>query len=118
MVGYGTKYPTQLHHRGASIPSINIHKEKVSCDDGVSTWYHSSNSNPNVHVGAIVGGPNSEDQFNDLRSEYTHLEPTTYINAAFVGSLTALLRQTKADQGFQMPQDIQDYTAFLVYSDI
>lgn len=102
MVGFGSKYPTQLHHRGASIPSIYIHQAKVSCDDGMSTWYHSPNSNPNVHVGAIVGGPNPDDQFNDLRSDYSHLEPTTYMNAAFVGSLTGLLRQMKA-QGLQMP---------------
>ncbi|KAK2984585.1 hypothetical protein RJ640_018963 [Escallonia rubra] len=91
MVGYGSKYPTQLHHRGASIPSIHVHPAKVGCNDGYSTWYSSSKPNPNTHVGAIVGGPNSNDQFNDARSDYSHLEPTTYMNAAFLGSVAALL---------------------------
>lgn len=91
MVGFGNKYPTQLHHRGASIPSIHVLPDKVGCNDGFSSWYSSSKPNPNVHIGAIVGGPNSNDQFNDQRTDYSHLEPTTYINAAFVGSAAGLL---------------------------
>ncbi|KAL3818019.1 hypothetical protein ACJIZ3_003924 [Penstemon smallii] len=91
MVGFGNKYPTQLHHRGASIPSIYNHSAKIGCNDGYSTWYTSSKPNPNTHVGAIVGGPNSNDQFTDSRTDYSHLEPTTYINAAFVGSVAALI---------------------------
>ncbi|KAF8413239.1 hypothetical protein HHK36_001215 [Tetracentron sinense] len=91
MVGFGTKHPMQLHHRGASIPSIQALPAKVGCNDGYSNWYSTSKPNPNTHLGAIVGGPNSNDQFTDVRSDYTHLEPTTYINAAFVGSVAALL---------------------------
>ncbi|KAG8375021.1 hypothetical protein BUALT_Bualt10G0056200 [Buddleja alternifolia] len=97
MVGFGSKSPTQLHHRGASIPSIKTHPAKVGCKDGYSTWYSSSRPNPNTHVGAIVGGPNSNDQFTDSRSDYSHLEPTTYMNAAFVGSVAALLGQSKQE---------------------
>ena len=97
MVGFGSKYPTQLHHRGASIPSIHVLPAEVGCNDGSSTWYSSSKPNPNIHEGAIVGGPNSNDQFNDLRSDYSHLEPTTYMNAAFVGSVAALLGQIKEE---------------------
>lgn len=95
MVGFGSKFPTQLHHRGASIPSIHTSPAKVGCNDGYSTWYSSSKPNPNTHVGAIVGGPDSNDQFTDSRSDFSHLEPTTYMNAAFVGSVAALLGQTK-----------------------
>ncbi|XP_058096147.1 endoglucanase-like isoform X2 [Magnolia sinica] len=91
MVGFGVKYPMQLHHRGASIPSIRAHPTKVGCSEGYSTWYAANMPNPNTHVGAIVGGPNSNDQFNDIRSDYSHLEPTTYSNAAFIGSLAAML---------------------------
>ncbi|KAE8683879.1 Endoglucanase 18 [Hibiscus syriacus] len=47
------------------------------------------------HVGAIVGGPDSKDRFKDLRSDYSHSEPTTYINAAFVGAVAALLDETR-----------------------
>ncbi|KAL3498907.1 hypothetical protein ACH5RR_041639 [Cinchona calisaya] len=102
MVGFGNKYPTQLHHRGASIPSIRGHPAKVGCNDGYSTWYSSPNPNPNTHVGAIVGGPNLSDQFNDLRSDYSHLEPTTYMNAAFVASVAALVGDSIEDECLQM----------------
>lgn len=101
MVGFGSKYPKQLHHRGSSIPSMKIHPAKVGCSDGQSQYFSSPNPNPNVHVGAIVGGPNSNDQFNDARSDYSHAEPTTYMNAAFVGSVAALLGETRT---LQFPQ--------------
>ena len=60
-----------------------------------SSYY--SPSNPNQHVGAIVGGPDSNDQFHDQRSDYSHSEPTTYINAAFVGAVAALLDESKQE---------------------
>lgn len=107
MVGFGSKHPLQLHHRGASIPSSQAYPAKVGCNDGYSTWYSSSKPNPNTHVGAIVGGPDSNDHFNDLRSDYSHSEPTTYMNAAFVGSVAALLGGNgDDDQCLQMPQDV------------
>ncbi|KAL8170674.1 hypothetical protein V2J09_022478 [Rumex salicifolius] len=91
MVGYGNNYPQQLHHRGASIPSITAYPSKIGCNQGYSGWFSSNKPNPNVHVGSIVGGPNSNDQFNDVRSDHAHLEPTTYMNAAFVGSVAAFV---------------------------
>ncbi|MED6156480.1 hypothetical protein PIB30_014699 [Stylosanthes scabra] len=91
MVGFGDKYPKKLHHRGSSIPSIKVLQAKVGCNEGMSNYYNSPNPNPNTHVGAIVGGPDSNDHFSDERSDYSHSEPTTYMNAAFVGSLAALL---------------------------
>ncbi|KAM5572349.1 endoglucanase 20-like [Rosa sericea] len=90
MVGFGTTYPTELHHRGSSIPSIKTLDTKVDCNGGY-TYYNSGRPNPNTHVGAIVGGPDVNDQFQNARSDYSHSEPTTYINAAFVGSAAALL---------------------------
>ncbi|EOY24858.1 hypothetical protein QUC31_008983 [Theobroma cacao] len=95
MVGIGSKYPMQLHHRGASIPSIHIRPSKVGCNDGYSSYYSSDSPNPNQHVGAIVGGPDSNDHYNDRRSDYSHAEPTTYINAAFVGAVAAFLDESK-----------------------
>ncbi|KAL8556727.1 hypothetical protein ACS0TY_004259 [Phlomoides rotata] len=91
MVGFGSKYPRQLHHRGASIPSIHTNPAKVGCNDGMSSWYSSSNPNPNTHTGAVVGGPDSNDRFTDSRSDFSHLETTTYMVAAFVGSVAPLL---------------------------
>ena len=96
MAGFGRKYPTQIHHRGASIPSVQAHQSKVGCNDGFSSFYFSSQPNPNTHVGAIVGGPDSNDMYRDLRSDYSHAEPTTYMNAAFVGSVAALVAESKA----------------------
>ncbi|XP_021284950.1 endoglucanase-like [Herrania umbratica] len=95
MVGFGSKHPMQPHHRGASIPSIHSHPTKVSCNDGYSSYYSSDNPNPNQHVGAIVGGPDSNDHYNDQRSDYSHAEPTTYINAAFVGAVASFLDESK-----------------------
>ncbi|KAJ4712001.1 Endoglucanase [Melia azedarach] len=97
MTGFGSKFPMQMHHRGESIPSIRTLPAKVGCNDGYSKYYYSSKPNPNTHVGAIVGGPDSNDEFKDLRSDYSHAEPTTYMNAAFVGSVAALLAQTKQE---------------------
>lgn len=91
MVGFGSKYPKQVHHRGASIPSIHSHPAKVGCNDGYNSYFSSPQPNPNTHVGAVVGGPDSNDHYNDVRSDYSHAESTTYINAAFVASLAALL---------------------------
>ncbi|XP_059662275.1 endoglucanase-like [Cornus florida] len=102
MVGFGRKYPLQIHHRGASIPSIKAHPDKVGCNAGYSTWYSSTKPNPNTHVGAIVGGPNSNDEFNDQRSDYSHSEPTTYMNAAMVGAVAALLGESKAEDCLQL----------------
>ncbi|KAE8657300.1 Endoglucanase 20 [Hibiscus syriacus] len=56
MVGFGSKHPMQLHHRGSSIPSIHTHPNKVGCNDG-SSYLSPNNPNPNQHVGAIVGAP-------------------------------------------------------------
>ncbi|KAF4354834.1 hypothetical protein F8388_018038, partial [Cannabis sativa] len=98
MVGFGNKYPTQLHHRGSSIPSLRTHQAKVSCNEGQTLYFPSTKPNPNVHVGALVGGPNSNDQFNDVRSDYSHLEPSTYINAAFVGSVAPFIAQNHIQQ--------------------
>jgi len=90
MVGFGTKYPTQPHHRGSSLPSIQSKPEKIDCNGGFS-YYNFDTPNPNVHTGAIVGGPNSSDQYSDKRTDYSHAEPTTYINAAFIGPVAALI---------------------------
>ncbi|KAE8022239.1 hypothetical protein FH972_008055 [Carpinus fangiana] len=87
MVGYGPNFPKRIHHRGSSLPSVTSHPATISCDGGFDPFLHSSNPNPNILTGAIVGGPNNNDEFPDERTDYSHSEPTTYINAAFVGPL-------------------------------
>lgn len=86
MVGYGNNYPQRIHHRGSSLPNIKDHPQKIACKEG-SIYFNSTNPNPNVLVGAIVGGPGEDDVYMDDRADYIKSEPTTYINAPFVGVL-------------------------------
>lgn len=86
MVGYGAKFPQRIHHRGSSLPSIDNSRAHIDCQGG-NRYYASNSPNPNVLVGALVGGPDSSGSYSDSRSDYVHAEPTTYINAPFVGVL-------------------------------
>ncbi|CAI7828471.1 unnamed protein product [Closterium sp. NIES-54] len=43
--------------------------------------------NVNVLTGAVIGGPDSSDAFRDERDNYQQVEPSTSINAPFVGVL-------------------------------
>ncbi|KAL2497535.1 Endoglucanase 3 [Abeliophyllum distichum] len=87
MVGYGTNFPRRIHHRGSSLPSQTIHPQAFGCEGGFQPFFYTANPNPNLLVGAIVGGPNQNDFFPDDRTDYSHSEPATYINAAIVGPL-------------------------------
>lgn len=89
MVGYGPRYPQRIHHRGSSLPSVSSHPQKIQCSAGFNIM-NSQSPNPNVLVGAIVGGPDLHDNFPDQRSDYEQSEPATYINAPLVGSLAYL----------------------------
>ncbi|KAL5222073.1 hypothetical protein ABZP36_026786 [Zizania latifolia] len=90
VVGYGARYPQQAHHRGASIVSIKISPSPVSCRGGYSSWYGRPASNPNILVGAVVGGPDQFDRFNDERNNYEQTEAATYNNAPLMGVLARL----------------------------
>ncbi|GAY41386.1 hypothetical protein CUMW_059050 [Citrus unshiu] len=87
MVGYGRKFPRRIHHRGSSLPSIDTHPKHVKCLEG-SIFFKSKYPNFNLLTGAIVGGPDINDQYNDTRINWSQSEPTTYINAPFVGVLS------------------------------
>ncbi|KAF0888088.1 hypothetical protein E2562_010797 [Oryza meyeriana var. granulata] len=89
MVGYGAKYPRRIHHRASSLPSVAAHPGRIGCSQGFTALY-SGVANPNVLIGAVVGGPNLQDQFPDQRSDHEHSEPATYINAPLVGALAYL----------------------------
>ncbi|KAJ7952209.1 Endoglucanase [Quillaja saponaria] len=84
LVGFGGRYPKHIHHRGSSLPSIHEQPQHIACNKGFQYLY-SGSPNPNVLVGAIVGGPDSRDNFSDDRNNYQQSEPATYINAPFVG---------------------------------
>ena len=89
MVGFGNKYPLQVHHRAASLPSVAAHPQKIQCQQGWG-YYNSNNPNLNVAIGAIIGGPDQNDDLNDVRGNYAQMEPTLYINAPIVGVLAVL----------------------------
>ncbi|XP_057961322.1 endoglucanase 8 [Malania oleifera] len=86
MVGYGGRYPQRIHHRGSSLPSVAVHPAHIGCKAG-SKYFRSPEANPNLLVGAVVGGPNISDKFPDSRPFFQESEPTTYINAPLVGLL-------------------------------
>lgn len=90
LVGYGSKYPHKVHHRGASVESYKTDKGFIGCTQGYDYWYGRREPNPNVLVGALVGGPDSDDQFRDERSNYMQTEACTYNTATLVGVFAKL----------------------------
>ncbi|OVA11613.1 Glycoside hydrolase [Macleaya cordata] len=90
MVGFGPSYPKRIHHRGSSLPSKTSYRQTIGCDGGFQPFFYSSKPNPNILIGAVVGGPDQNDAFPDDRADYSRSEPATYINAAIVGPLAFL----------------------------
>ncbi|KAK1286532.1 Endoglucanase 6 [Acorus calamus] len=90
MVGYGSTYPQQVHHRASSIVSIKVNPSFVSCRGGYDMWYNRKASDPNLLEGALVGGPDAYDNFADERDNYEQTEPATYNNAPILGILARL----------------------------
>ncbi|KAK8551787.1 hypothetical protein V6N13_120221 [Hibiscus sabdariffa] len=95
LVGYGDKYPQYVHHRGASIPV----DATTGCSDGFK-WLDSTDPNPNVAVGGLVGGPFLNETFIDSRNNSMQAEPTTYNSALIVGLLSSLVTTSSAVKSF------------------
>ncbi|KAH6797407.1 glycosyl hydrolase 9C1 [Perilla frutescens var. hirtella] len=85
LVGYGENYPVHVHHRGASIAPTSLLHSAVGCVEGFETWYKCPEANPNIIYGALVGGPDANDEFTDDRSNYEQTEPTLSATAPLVG---------------------------------
>lgn len=47
--------------------------------------------NPNLLYGALVGGPDQDDQYEDDRSDYVHNEVAVDYNAGFQGALAGII---------------------------
>ncbi|KAL5989306.1 Endoglucanase [Asimina triloba] len=90
MVGYGSNFPQQVHHRGSSIVSYKVDSSFVSCRGGYNKWFSRKASDPNLLMGAVVGGPDAYDNFGDERDNYEQTEPATYNNAPLIGILARL----------------------------
>jgi endoglucanase len=89
MVGFGPNPPVQAHHRGASVPQMSSDKI-VNCAMSFTYWFTKDSPNPNELTGAIVGGPDRYDNFNDKRWDSSKTEPCTYVNSLAVGPLAKL----------------------------
>lgn len=86
MVGFGDKFPTHVHHRSASIPWDGKY---YPCSEG-DKWLYAKEPNPNLLVGAMVGGPDESDKFSDERDKPWFTEPSIAGNAGLVAALIAL----------------------------
>ncbi|KAL6135151.1 hypothetical protein ACLB2K_067379 [Fragaria x ananassa] len=86
MVGYGLNFPKRIHHRASVLPSMDQHPGQIECHAG-TPYFETQAPNQNLLIGAIVGGPAENDSFEDSRYNVPQSEPTTYINAPFVGVL-------------------------------
>ncbi|CAH9075933.1 unnamed protein product [Cuscuta europaea] len=90
LVGFGPKYPQRVHHRAASIVSYKREKNFIGCMQGYFTYFGCRDPNPNVVIGAVVGGPDMNDQFEDRRGNYMQSEACTYNTASLVGPFAKL----------------------------
>ena len=70
--------------------SIKKDPTPVGCKDGFDLWFNKGQPNPNVLVGAIVGGPDRNDNYADQRSDYQEAEPATANTAPLVGVLARI----------------------------
>ncbi|XP_039006697.1 endoglucanase 16-like [Hibiscus syriacus] len=89
MVGFGKNPPKQAHHRGASVP-LSEANEDVNCAMSFARWFNKDQPNPNELTGAILGGPDMQDNFSDLRWTSIYTEPCTYVNTLAVAALAKL----------------------------
>ncbi|KAL5199714.1 hypothetical protein ABZP36_020917 [Zizania latifolia] len=97
LVGYGDKFPARVHHRAASIVPYKDSKEFIGCAQGFDDWFGRKTANPNVVVGAIVGGPDRRDRFKDDRENYMQTEACTYNTAPMVGMFAMLNRLSRRE---------------------
>ncbi|KAG0616181.1 hypothetical protein M758_5G096500 [Ceratodon purpureus] len=106
MAGMGINPPMQVHHRSAAIVSIHEDPTTVGCGQSLYESFRRDQPNPNELIGAIVGGPDIVDGFQILRNVSSYTEPTTYINAAFVGLIAKFVAHTVE---FASPRSFIEY---------
>ncbi|RAL39368.1 hypothetical protein DM860_002901 [Cuscuta australis] len=90
LVGFGPNYPKRVHHRGSSIVSYKDDPRFIGCTQGYDDWYGRDAPNPNVLYGALVGGPDRNDEFDDNRDNYMQMEACTYNTAPLVAVFAKL----------------------------
>ena len=83
VVGFGTNPPCREHHRAASCPDM---PESCGDDD-----FESMECNPQTLYGALVGGPDENDIWQDDRADYVHNEVACDFNAGFTSAVAYLV---------------------------
>ncbi|CAG5114571.1 unnamed protein product [Candidula unifasciata] len=81
-IGHGKQYPQQPHHRGASCPNL-----PATCGDA---QLNADAPSPQILYGALVGGPDRQDFYQDKRTDYIQNEVATDYNSGFQGALAAI----------------------------
>ncbi|XP_061163624.1 endoglucanase 4-like [Saccostrea echinata] len=82
VVGFGTNPPKRPHHRSSSCPS---RPSPCSFAD-----QQQPGPNPHTLYGALVGGPNGNDQYTDDRKDYVSNEVACDYNAGFQSAVAGL----------------------------
>ncbi|ESO84375.1 hypothetical protein LOTGIDRAFT_168825 [Lottia gigantea] len=83
VIGFGNKYPLKPHHRPSSCPDLNMY-----C--GWDAFY-STAPNPHRLEGALVGGPNKTDGWDDDRGDYVRNEVALDYNAGLQSACAGLV---------------------------
>ncbi|XP_077867029.1 uncharacterized protein LOC102801675, partial [Saccoglossus kowalevskii] len=84
VIGYGNNYPKQPHHRASSCPA-----KFQPCTPSES--FGLEGDNPNELTGALVGGPDANDFWEDSRYDYEQNEVACDYNAGFQATLAGLM---------------------------
>lgn len=87
VVGFGDNYPKFPHHRASSgrMEAAPVYESKKE---------------PQKHLlyGALVGGPDSSDNYNDNIDDYAYTEVAIDYNAGFVGAMAGITHYFGTDQ--------------------
>ncbi|XP_052061794.1 endoglucanase E-4-like [Mytilus californianus] len=82
-IGYGNNYPRKPHHRASSCPDM-----PEPCNNAQQ---YSPSDNPQILYGALVGGPDENDFYEDNRNDYIKNEVAVDYNAGFQSAAAGLL---------------------------
>jgi endoglucanase len=83
VVGFGSNFPVNPHHRDAAL---------TYAESGDWNVFKSRSRNANQIIGALVGGPNDKDQWEDDRLNYQNNEVALDYNAAMLFGLVQCAR--------------------------
>ncbi|KAK6177430.1 hypothetical protein SNE40_015534 [Patella caerulea] len=86
VIGFGKSYPKNPHHRSASCPDI-----PAPCSEAN---LHTPGASPHLLIGAMVGGPDASDKYEDKREDYVHNEVACDYNSGLQSTLAGLVHLT------------------------